>query len=270
MILDDQRSHLPSWADTVLADAEAAKYVSGIGVHWYAAAEDLLDHFGNLARTHANHPQTFILGTEACEGFLPWSAGPFPGDWLRGERYALDVMGDLNNFAVGWTDWNLCLDMSGGPNWVDNVCDAPILIDTPHSEEAAEGSVKVFYKQPMYYYFGHVAAFVESGATRLGISLANADAKSDQEHADSTSGKAMAVASEQAMAVHSPTTKPTAPPHTSAAFLSADGKAVIIVVMNRDDADLDVAVDLMTRGYMNVRMPPHSIRTFVLAADARS
>merc|ERR1711991_79156 len=42
MILDDQRSHLPGWVDTVLADSEAAKYVSGIGLHWYTATEDIL------------------------------------------------------------------------------------------------------------------------------------------------------------------------------------------------------------------------------------
>ena len=32
MMLDDQRSHLSKWADTVLGDAEAAKFVDGIGV----------------------------------------------------------------------------------------------------------------------------------------------------------------------------------------------------------------------------------------------
>lgn len=36
LMLDDQRTHLPKWADVVLADDAAAKYVDGIGVHWYA------------------------------------------------------------------------------------------------------------------------------------------------------------------------------------------------------------------------------------------
>ena len=35
MMLDDQRVFLPSWTNTILSDPEAAKYVSGIGVHWY-------------------------------------------------------------------------------------------------------------------------------------------------------------------------------------------------------------------------------------------
>jgi glucosylceramidase len=235
MILDDQRAHLPKWADTVLADADAAQYVDGIGVHWYAAVEDALDYFGRLSQTHAKHPHVFILGTEACEGYLPWSAGPFPGDWLRGERYALDVMGDVNNFASGWTDWNFCLDRSGGPNWATNECDSPVLVDTEHSQAAPAGTVSTFYKQPMFYYFGHIAAFVPPGATRLGVS--------------STSSKLLEK------------------PQDVAAFTTPDGAQVVIVVMNRADDQRDVSVrviGLPSPAYVNVRMAAHSIRTFVL------
>ena len=35
IMLDDQRIFLKSWADTILSDPLAAKYVAGIGVHWY-------------------------------------------------------------------------------------------------------------------------------------------------------------------------------------------------------------------------------------------
>ena len=35
IMLDDQRIFLSSWADTILSDPIAAKFVSGIGVHWY-------------------------------------------------------------------------------------------------------------------------------------------------------------------------------------------------------------------------------------------
>lgn len=45
MMLDDQRPFLLSWVDVILSDPEAAKYVAGIGVHWYwdsiSAASDL-------------------------------------------------------------------------------------------------------------------------------------------------------------------------------------------------------------------------------------
>ena len=35
MIFDDNRLTLPSFTDKVLSDKDAAKYVSGVGVHWY-------------------------------------------------------------------------------------------------------------------------------------------------------------------------------------------------------------------------------------------
>ena len=232
MILDDQRVHLPDWADTVLGDPEAAKYVQGIGVHWYAATEDTFPFWRSMTSAHDKHPDVYILGTEACEGFLPWSQGPFPGDWERGERYALDVINDANNWASGWTDWNFCLDLSGGPNWAGNICDAPILVGTEHSERAAPGSVSVFYKQPMFYYFGHIAAFVAPGATRLGVSST----------ASGLLGSAL----------------------ISAAFLTPDGTLVVVVVMNRDGSAHEAAIGV-PKGFLNVQLPPHSIRTYVVA-----
>ena len=36
---------------------------------------------------------------------------------------------DLNHWSVGWTDWNLVLNMEGGPNWVKNFVDSPIIAD---------------------------------------------------------------------------------------------------------------------------------------------
>ena len=35
IMFDDSRLFLPSWVDTILSDPAAAKYVAGIGVHWY-------------------------------------------------------------------------------------------------------------------------------------------------------------------------------------------------------------------------------------------
>ena len=47
---------------------------------------------------------------------------------------------------TGWTDWNLALDLEGGPNWSKNYVDSPIIVDS---------SKDVFYKQPMFYHLGH-------------------------------------------------------------------------------------------------------------------
>jgi len=32
------------------------------------------------------------------------------------------MINDFNNGAVGWTDWNILLDETGGPNHVKNFC----------------------------------------------------------------------------------------------------------------------------------------------------
>ena len=76
MILDTSRDRMPAFPDTVrdyilirkaiwkiqvLADPEAAKYVDGIGIHWYA---DGNVNTSVLDTTHTNHPDKFMLYTE--------------------------------------------------------------------------------------------------------------------------------------------------------------------------------------------------------------
>lgn len=34
-----------------------------------------------------------------------------------------------NYGSSGWVDWNIALDMQGGPNWSKNYVDAPIIVD---------------------------------------------------------------------------------------------------------------------------------------------
>lgn len=53
---------------------------------------------------------------------------------------------DLNHYVVGWTDWNLALDQTGGPNWVKNFVDSPVIVDAKRD---------VFYKQPTFYSMAH-------------------------------------------------------------------------------------------------------------------
>lgn len=53
---------------------------------------------------------------------------------------------DLNHHVSGWIDWNLALDQTGGPNWVKNFVDSPVIVDK-HRD--------VFYKQPTFYSMAH-------------------------------------------------------------------------------------------------------------------
>jgi glucosylceramidase len=68
------------------------------------------------------------------------------------------MINDLNRWTVGWIDWNLLLDWSGGPNHVGNLCSAPILADVAADSIARQSS---------YWYLGHFARFVRPGARRV-------------------------------------------------------------------------------------------------------
>ncbi|CAB3404876.1 unnamed protein product [Caenorhabditis bovis] len=154
LILDDERKNLPKWADTILKDKDAAKYVSGIGVHYYEESEK--DE--HLDKTHKNHPDVFILGTEASDGAKSKETTVEFGSWDRAEDYASNIIDDLNNWLVGWIDRNLVLDAQGGPSFFNVFADAPII---------AFPNVSQFYKQPMFYAIAHFSRFIQPGAYRI-------------------------------------------------------------------------------------------------------
>ncbi|KAM3824816.1 lysosomal acid glucosylceramidase-like [Vipera latastei] len=158
IIYDDQRISLPYWASQVIGNSTAAAFVSGIGIHWYT---DLVTPpEPTLDVTHRLYPDFFLLYTEACNGFLPLSVKVALGSWERGTYYSRNILTNLNHFVTGWIDWNLALDMEGGPNWVDNPVDSPIIVN-PLKDE--------FYKQPMFYHLGHFSKFIPEGSVRVGF-----------------------------------------------------------------------------------------------------
>ena len=160
MIHDDQVTTIEQRV-TMLNDPEVSAYVDGAGLHWYMNNDQ---RFGNLDAAYQalNKPESdrkrFIIGTEACEGYFPLNRGPLLGNWPRGESYAHDIISDLNHYVSGWTDWNLVLDMQGGPNWAKNYVDAPMLFDLKS---------QTLYVQPMYYYLGHFSKFIRPGSVLL-------------------------------------------------------------------------------------------------------
>ena len=160
MILDDQRVFLPYWPEVVLKDKNAAKYVSGIAVHWY---EDLIVPHSALDLTYKMFgDKYFILNTEACEQDLVDKTKSVKlGSWHSAERYFYDIVEDLRHGVGGWVDWNLALDMQGGPNWQNNFADSPIIVNAEKDE---------FYKQPMFYAMAHFSKFIEPGSNVISFS----------------------------------------------------------------------------------------------------
>ena len=148
LIWDHNRDVVVRRVKTVLDDPEAAKFVWGTGIHWYIS-----EAFENVGKVHELFPDKHILFTEGCQ-----EGGVHLGAWHTGERYGRNIIGDMNNWCKGYLDWNIVLDQTGGPNHVNNLCDAPIIADTINNQ---------LHYNSSYYYIGHFSKYVNKGATRI-------------------------------------------------------------------------------------------------------
>ncbi|XP_043259524.1 lysosomal acid glucosylceramidase-like [Colletes gigas] len=157
LVLDDQRIFLPWYVEEIAKNEEAMKYVAGIASHWYT---DFIVPTSVLDQTHDKFPDKFLIMTEACLGTGEPLTPVVLGSWYRGEKYFLSILEYMNHWYAGWVDWNMVLDKTGGPNWIKNNVDAPIIVN-PESDE--------FFKQPMYYALKHFSRFVGRGSVKVSV-----------------------------------------------------------------------------------------------------
>jgi glucosylceramidase len=179
--------HIYKWVDAMYDDKEAAKYFDGTAVHWYASTYEV---FGEaLTYAHNKAPNKYLIQSEACvDAQVPkwnddawywskeatdwgWTWAPDDQKYLHPKyvpvyRYARDMIGCLNNWVDGWVDWNMVLDRKGGPNWANNWCIAPVIVD-PETDEV--------YFTPLYYTIAHFSRYIRPGAVRIGHSQEGAD-----------------------------------------------------------------------------------------------
>jgi glucosylceramidase len=152
---DHNRDLIFQRASTVLDDPEAAKYVWGIGFHWYESWTGGGNIYDNVKRVAETYPDKNLIFTEGC-------AESFKMDkingWNWGEMYGRSMINDFNNGTVAWTDWNILLDEIGGPNHVGNFCFAPVHADTKTGQ---------LYYMNSFYYIGHFSKFIRPGAKRI-------------------------------------------------------------------------------------------------------
>jgi glucosylceramidase len=152
---DHNRDLLYQRASTLLNDPGAAKYLWGIGYHWYEPWSGGEPMFDNLKLVNEAYPNTNLLFTEGCKEAFDLTKVT---DWKLGEKYGVNMIHDFNNGSVGFTDWNILLDETGGPNHVQNFCFAPIHGNTKTGE--------LIYTNE-YYYIGHFSKFIQPGAKRI-------------------------------------------------------------------------------------------------------
>ena len=197
----------------------ASKYVAGLAFHWYSG-----DQYENIKEIACRHPELDLVFTEGCvEG------GPRNGAWFTGERYAHNIINDLKSGATKWIDWNIILDMKGGPNHVGNYCDAPILADE------YEGTL---HYQSSYYYIGHFSRFIKPGAVRLGAEVVSA----------------MIPATRSGHLTDEVET---------IAFKNPDG-SVVLILTNATEADLVYEFKVDGEQTQKLRCPARAIQTWVL------
>jgi glucosylceramidase len=158
IIWDHNRDLINQRVNTLLKDPVAAKYAWGVGFHWYEDWTGGDQMFDNVKKVKETFPGKNLLFTEGCNG--PFKMEQI-NDWKWGERYGRSMINDFNNGTVGWTDWNVLLDETGGPNHVQNFCFAPIHANTQTGE--------LIYMNA-YYYIGHFSKFIQPGAKRISSS----------------------------------------------------------------------------------------------------
>ncbi len=155
---DHNRDLIYQRASVILNDPQAAKYVWGIGFHWYETWTGGPMQFDNLRLVAKAFPDKNLIFTEGCQEKFNLDS---VNNWSLGEKYGYSMINDFNSGTVAWTDWNILLDEKGGPNHVGNFCFAPVHADTR--------SGKLIYTNA-YYYIGHFSKFIKPGAKRIGAS----------------------------------------------------------------------------------------------------
>ncbi len=162
IVWDHNRDLLFQRSNTIFSDPEASKYAWGSGFHWYEDWKDGKPMFDNVQKVNEAYPDKKLMFTEGCnEGYDLTRIN----DWKLPERYGKAMIHDFNNGTVAWTDWNILLDETGGPNHVSNLVFAPVHADTQTGELTFTNT---------YYYIGHFSKFIRPGAKRISsVSTAN-------------------------------------------------------------------------------------------------
>lgn len=164
IVWDHNRDLMFQRANVILNDPEASKYVWGVGFHWYEDWKDGIPMFNNVKAVNEAYPDKNLIFTEGTNEKYDLTR-IMSEDPKLAERYGKSMINDFNNGTVAWTDWNILLDETGGPNHVGNLCFAPVHGDTKTGELTFTNS---------YYYIGHFSKFIRPGAKRISsVSSAN-------------------------------------------------------------------------------------------------
>ncbi len=148
--------------NTMKAHPELINLVSGVAYHWYDSGCSM-----NIKKVKELYPQFNFLFSEGCIELLLLKDDKKIDLYQNGLRYATNYLEDLQNGSNGFIDWNALLDAKGGPNYVGNYCESPIMISS---------SQELQY-QYSYYMIKHFSFFFENGTQIISSTCYDDDLK---------------------------------------------------------------------------------------------
>jgi len=154
LIYDHNRDHLVDWANQILGDRDISPFLLGTAFHAYNGFL-----FDNVQAAHNLFPDKMLLATESARCKM------FDDPWHWAERSASDIFGDLNAWAVGWMDWGLFVDTTGGPSH-GNHCHSLVMLDRTNQKLEISDA---------YYLVGQIYRSIVPGSKRIGHTVNNAD-----------------------------------------------------------------------------------------------
>lgn len=151
-VWDHNKERLYDRACFVITD-DTVDIVSGIAFHWYSG-----DHFDAIRLVKERFPDKHLTFSEGCIEYSRFDTNQI----RNAQMYGHDMIG---NFAAGmdtFIDWNICLNEMGGPNYVGNYCEAPIICDTKNGT--------LSYKLS-FHYVSHFSRYIKPGARRIATTI---------------------------------------------------------------------------------------------------
>lgn len=158
LLLGDSRTYIPVWSDAVLGFPEVANNVAGIA--YTCTQTPAFQPYDNLVYATKRYPNKYLLATQSSN-----HAQMKLGNWQYAENYATEIVKNLEFGSVGWIDFNMALNLEGGPCISDRFkSDASVVVDPKRG---------IFYRNPMFYAIGHLSRYVRPGSIRVKIDFLN-------------------------------------------------------------------------------------------------
>ncbi len=151
IIIWDHNCNMPSYPETILADANAAQYVDGSAFHLYAG------NISALSTVHSAYPNKNVYFTEQYVGG--------PGDFQNDLEWHMKnlIIGAPRNWSRNVLEWNMAADQNYGPHTAGGCgnCQGAFTING--------ASVS---RNCSYYIIAHAAKFVPPGSVRVASNIA--------------------------------------------------------------------------------------------------